>query len=85
MDVAIGHMRRLWDNIFPQAPSHVDCDLHLPAAALHSELGATQGGLTDANGIQLNEASHPVGGLLYYYSICAGRNSVFPKIYLPVT
>ncbi|KAF5335390.1 hypothetical protein D9611_011702 [Ephemerocybe angulata] len=72
---SISHLRRLWDSLFPQATSTMDCDLR-PSALAETR---------DGNGIKLNQAEHPVDGLLYYYSLFAGEKDVFPKIYLPVT
>lgn len=78
MQVAISHMECLWNNLFPNSASSVDRDLDIPCLdeAIIPD--------SEENGIKLSRAQHPIGGLLYYYSLVAGKDTVFPKVYLPV-
>ncbi|TFK33626.1 tryptophan dimethylallyltransferase-domain-containing protein [Crucibulum laeve] len=73
---ALGRLETLWNNLFPFANSSIDKDLD-------SMIDSTTYG--EENGIKVTQNQHPVGGLLYYYSLIAGNETVFPKIYLPVT
>jgi Tryptophan dimethylallyltransferase len=79
MDESLRDMERLWNNLFPHASSQQDCDLHV-SPAVQAQIASQ-----DANGISLNQRQHPVSGLLYYYSVFAGKTSVYPKLYLPVS
>jgi hypothetical protein len=78
MQVAISPMECLWDNLFPNSISSVDRDLDIPCPdeAVSSD--------SEENGIKLSRAQHPICGLLYYYSLVARKDAVFPKVYLPV-
>jgi len=71
-------MECLWNNLFPNSISSVDRDLDIPCVdeAISPD--------SEENGIKLSRAQHPIGGLLYYYSLVAGKDTVYPKVYLPV-
>ncbi|EAU82200.1 hypothetical protein CC1G_10602 [Coprinopsis cinerea okayama7 len=79
MEETVKDMERLWNTLFPHANSSIDCDLRV-ADLLDDEVSGEA-----SNGIRLDKKQHPVGGLLYYYSLFAGKESVYPKLYLPVT
>ncbi|TFK21500.1 aromatic prenyltransferase [Coprinopsis marcescibilis] len=84
MEETVRDMERLWNNMFPQAHSSINCDLHMVAPLEDHEILDVD----SSNGIQLDQRLHPVGGLLYYYSLFAGKgakDSVYPKLYLPVS
>ncbi|KAF8999437.1 aromatic prenyltransferase [Cyathus striatus] len=76
VDSVVSKMEILWNNLFPASSSSSNKDLHIKNWDINPS--------ADGNGIKLTTAQHPIGGLLYYYSLYAGSDSIFPKIYLPV-
>ncbi|TFK26012.1 aromatic prenyltransferase [Coprinopsis marcescibilis] len=84
VDETVRDMERLWNKLFPQASSSIDCDLHMVVPLENHNLS----GVDSNNGIQVDKRQHPLGGLVYYYSLFAGKDakdSVYPKLYVPTS
>jgi hypothetical protein len=78
MDASLASLEILWNKLFPTAPSFSGHELDVSATA---DQGHNQEDESDPDHVH---SQHPVGGILYYYELVAGKNEVFPKIYLPV-
>ncbi|KAH8798041.1 tryptophan dimethylallyltransferase-domain-containing protein [Flagelloscypha sp. PMI_526] len=78
MNKAVANLQVLWDHMFPNATSARSVDLDVASTVDDNH---DQEKENDPDEVH---AQHPVGGLLYYYELIAGKNTVFPKIYLPV-
>lgn len=78
MNNALKNLETLWNHMFPNATSArgVELDVASTVDAHHDQ--------AKENDPDEVAAQHPVGGLLYYYELIAGNDTVFPKIYLPV-
>lgn len=66
----------LWNLLFPAASSAVDCDLEGTPQVLKKPTGR--------DSKDNRHVRHPFTGLLYYFELVPGTNTIFPKIYLPV-
>lgn len=69
---ALERLEVLWNLLFPTTSSSAQYDLE---ASNEPE---------DERNLDKDHAQHPVGGLLYYYELIPGKDTLFPKVYLPV-